>query len=123
MVLQNMFSSFGWTVWLLALISALMLAVCTLMLTRNLADRVLALENVLLLWLVYPLVKVYMSLVRLARGGEVHEMGILFLVFIPVPYVEASSSYAFANKYHRMLVGAAGIMTNYFLHQSPCWYG
>ncbi len=42
-------------------------------------------------------------------------MGIMLLVFMPVPYVEASAAYAFRNKYHRMVVGAAGIMTELFL--------
>ena len=42
-------------------------------------------------------------------GGEMHVMGIMLLVFMPVPYVDASSSWAFRSKWHRALVGAAGI--------------
>lgn len=42
-------------------------------------------------------------------GGEVHTMGIMLLVFTPVPYVDASSSWAFRNKWHRAVVGAAGM--------------
>jgi len=79
----------------------------------------LALENLLLLGLIYPIVK---GIHEFGHGyavkrwqGEVHEMGIMFLVFIPVPYVEASAAYAFSNKYQRMLVGAAGIMVEVML--------
>ncbi len=115
-----LFSPLGWAVWLVSVTMALLLAgVHWDSLTGNLADRVLALENVLLLWLVYPVVKGIHELGHgyaiKRHGGEVHELGIMFLVFIPVPYVEASSSYAFANKYHRMLVGGAGILTELFL--------
>lgn len=42
-------------------------------------------------------------------GGAVHTMGIMLLVFMPVPYVDASSSWAFRNKWHRMFVGAGGM--------------
>ena len=42
-------------------------------------------------------------------GGEVHIIGIMFLVFTPVPYVDASSSWALRNKFHRAIVGAAGM--------------
>lgn len=43
--------------------------------------------------------------------GEVHIMGVMFLVFMPLPYVDASSAWAFRRKWHRVLVGAAGILT------------
>lgn len=44
-------------------------------------------------------------------GGHVKEMGITFLVFSPVPYVDASDSWAFQNKYKRVMVSAMGIIT------------
>jgi putative peptide zinc metalloprotease protein len=43
-------------------------------------------------------------------GGEVHVMGIMFLVLTPVPYVDASSSWAFREKWHRIIVGGAGMV-------------
>ena len=48
---------------------------------------------------------------RLNRnGGEVHTMGVMFLVLVPLPYVDASSAWAFRHKWHRAIVGMAGIM-------------
>jgi putative peptide zinc metalloprotease protein len=83
-------------------------------LTENLADRVLATENLLLLWLVYPVVKLiheFGHAYAVKRwGGEVHEMGLMFLIFVPIPYVDASASTAFESKYRRMLVASAGIL-------------
>lgn len=45
-----------------------------------------------------------------AGGGEVHAMGVMMLVFTPMPYVDASSAWAFRRKWHRVIVGAAGMM-------------
>ncbi|MDD4889716.1 MAG: PqqD family peptide modification chaperone [Phycisphaerae bacterium] len=42
-------------------------------------------------------------------GGEVHAMGVMFLIFTPLPYVDASSSWAFRSKWHRMVVGMGGM--------------
>ncbi|MFP4053511.1 MAG: PqqD family peptide modification chaperone [Phycisphaerae bacterium] len=42
-------------------------------------------------------------------GGEVHTMGIMLLVLTPMPYVDASSAWAFRRKWHRVLVGASGM--------------
>lgn len=88
-------------------------------LTGNLADRVLAVENLLWLWLSYPIVKFCHEMGHawaVRRGnGEVHEMGVMFLVFAPVPYVDASASTAFRDKWARIGVAAAGILVELFL--------
>ena len=47
---------------------------------------------------------------QLAGGaGEVHVMGVMFLVFMPLPYMDASSAWALADKWRRVVVGAAGM--------------
>jgi len=48
-------------------------------------------------------------------GGEVHVMGIMFLVFTPLPYVDASSMWAFGSKWRRVIVGASGMLVELFL--------
>lgn len=88
-------------------------------LTRNVTDKVLAVDNIILLWLIYPVIKLLHELGHgycLKRnGGEVHELGIMLLVLIPMPYVDASASSAFADKKQRMLVGMAGILVELFI--------
>jgi putative peptide zinc metalloprotease protein len=83
-------------------------------LTENLSDRVLSASNLVLLWFVYPAVKAIHEwahgLAVKARGGTVREIGLLFVVFTPVPYVDATSSYAFPSKWARAQVAAAGIL-------------
>lgn len=88
-------------------------------LTKNITDRVLAADNLILLWLIYPVIKLLHELghgFAVKRGGGVvHELGVMLLVMIPMPYVDASSSSAFADKKQRMLVGAAGILVELFI--------
>ena len=83
-------------------------------LTENLSDRVLAASNVALLWFTYPLVKAVHEgahgMAVKAWGGTVREIGLMFIVFTPVPYVDATSSYRFPSKWARAAVAAAGIM-------------
>lgn len=83
-------------------------------LTENLSDRVLSASNLVLLWFVYPVVKAIHEwahgLAVKARGGTVREIGLLFIIFTPVPYVDATSSYAFPSKWARAQVAAAGIL-------------
>lgn len=42
-------------------------------------------------------------------GGEVHTMGLMLLVLMPVPYVDASSASAFRSKWQKAVVGAGGM--------------
>jgi len=88
-------------------------------LTRNVIDKVLAVDNIILLWLIYPVIKLLHELGHgycvKRNGGEVHELGIMLLVLVPMPYVDASASSAFADKKQRILVGMAGILVELFI--------
>lgn len=48
-------------------------------------------------------------------GGEVHVMGIMLMIFTPMPYVDATSSWGFRQRWKRVLVGAAGMIVELFL--------
>lgn len=88
-------------------------------LTRNVTDRVLAPGNLLLMFFVFPIVKALHELghgFAVKRwGGEVHDMGIMLLVLMPVPYVDATASWEFRDKSKRMVVGAAGVLVELFI--------
>ena len=109
---------FGWA----GLLAWLTLVAIAALLTLEHADGLIAHArsrfldplNLLALWLCYPVVKGlhefgHAFAIRV-WGGVVHEMGVMLLVFVPVPYVEASAATVFPEKSHRMVVGAAGIM-------------
>jgi putative peptide zinc metalloprotease protein len=115
-----LFSGLGALLWLLVVGTAAILgAVHWQDLTDNLADWALAPSNLLLLWLVYPVVKACHELghgFAVKRwGGEVHDLGIMLIVLMPVPYVDASAASAFRDKYKRMVVGAAGMLVELLL--------
>lgn len=48
-------------------------------------------------------------------GGEVHTLGVMFMLLVPLPYVDATASWSFRDKSKRMLVGAAGMLTEFFI--------
>jgi putative peptide zinc metalloprotease protein len=88
-------------------------------LTEDITHRVLAPHNLLIMGLVFPLLKAlhefgHACAVK-AWGGEVHEMGIMLLVLMPIPYVDASSANAFPEKSRRLVVGAAGMVVELFV--------
>lgn len=88
-------------------------------LAHEVSSRVLAPENLVMLFLIFPLVKGlhefgHACAVK-AWGGEVHEMGIMLLVLVPVPYVDASAASAFPQRSRRLLVGAAGMAVELFI--------
>lgn len=78
------------------------------------ASRLSDPHNLLLMALVYPLVKALHefghAFAAKVWGGGVHEMGVLLLVLMPIPYVDASSASTFADKRRRIVVAAAGIL-------------
>ena len=113
----------GWggaLLWLAVVLPALvMLAPHWPDLTGNLSDHVLAGENLVLMALVFPVVKALHELGHAtstrASGGEVHDMGVMLLVLMPVPYVDASSSSVFRSRWRRATVGAAGMLVELFV--------
>lgn len=88
-------------------------------LTRDFGQRLLAASNLWLLALVFPLLKAVHELAHgfavKRGGGEVHEMGLMFLVFYPVPYVDASAAHTFPGKWQRAWVCAAGMVAELWL--------
>lgn len=119
-LVRPLFGPVGFVLWLAVVVyGAILAGVHWAELTENLSDRVLATENIFLIVLTYPFVKAFHELGHgyavKSWGGEVHEMGIMLLVMMPVPYVDASSSSAFREKWRRAVVGAAGIMVEMLL--------
>lgn len=117
---RGVLSPWGAVLWLLVVVPALVLAGQNWSaLTANLSDRVLSSSNLLVMLAVYPVVKLLHELghglVTRVYGGPVPQLGLMFMMFAPVPYVEASSASAFPSKYRRALVGAAGMLVEVFV--------
>ncbi len=117
---RPLFSRAGALVWGAFVAMAAVLAVVHWGdLTHGARDALLEPRNLLLLWLAYPVLKGLHELGHAfavkVHGGEVHEMGILLLVLMPVPYVDASAASVLPDKGQRALVGAAGVLVELFL--------
>ncbi|MCA9312087.1 MAG: hypothetical protein KDA21_12820 [Phycisphaerales bacterium] len=88
------------------------------------ADALLSLANAPLLLATFVLIKVChefghaIACRRLCgsvsedgrrEGGHVHRMGVMLLVLMPVPYVDASSAWRSGRRWRRIVVAAAGM--------------
>jgi len=110
-----------WVVaWLAVVVPAVLLVPAQwAQLSASSSDQLLAADNLLMLALLFPLVKLVHELGHglacKAFGGEVHETGAMLLVLYPVPYVDASNAATFVDKWQRALVGAAGMLAELFV--------
>jgi putative peptide zinc metalloprotease protein len=114
------FGPVGFALWLLVVGTAVVLAAVHWHdLTSGMFDRLLAPQHALLLWACFPVIKTAHELGHAYAtkrfGGEVHDLGVMLLVFTPVPYVDASAASAFGSKWQRLTVGAAGMLVELFL--------
>lgn len=117
---RPLFTVFGALLWLAVVIPAAVLASTHWdELTGNFVDRVLAAENLLVVALVYPVVKLIHELghgyAAKANGREVRDMGVMLLLLFPVPYVDISSAAALKSKWRRAFIGAAGMISEVFV--------
>jgi len=119
-VFGRLFSWYGFILWLgLLAVGFYFLAGRWDELSKG-ASNVLSTDNLPYLYLGFALVKVFhefghaFACKKFGRqagtSGEVHVMGIMFLVFTPMPYVDASTTWTLRRKWHRVLVSAAGMI-------------
>ncbi len=109
---------FTWSAFVLWLIIVLCALAATVInwseLSNSLSDQLFSTGNLLMLWLIYPLIKLLHEFGHAFAvkkwGGEVHEMGIMILAMTPIPYIDATASGFFPEKRHRIAVAAMGMM-------------
>ena len=119
-LVRPLFSVYGALAWCVVVGAALVLGASHWTeLTQDAGSRLLSGQNMLLLWIAYPCVKALHELghgfAAKVWGAEVHEMGIMFLVLMPVPCVDSSAANVFPDKRKRMVVAAAGILVEVLL--------
>ncbi|WP_374619971.1 peptidase M50 [Devosia sp.] len=119
-LVRPLFSYWGLLAWLALVIAGAVLgAMNWAELTGDATDRLLSVGNLALIVAVYPFVKALHeaghAYAAKVWGGQVHEVGIMLLIFVPAPYVDATSATAFQSKARRMVVSGAGIMVEFGL--------
>lgn len=110
-----LFSPLGAAAWVMLILAAAATAFLSrARLEAPTAEMILTASNIGYLAAAYVVVKLLHELghgLAVRRwGGEVREVGVMMLVFFPVPYVDASQAAFFPNKYQRMVVSGAGIL-------------
>jgi putative peptide zinc metalloprotease protein len=115
-----LFSWIGLLLWLMLVAAGLYFVVGNLRELIHQSTDILAPDNLILLYVSIVMIKIChefghaFACKRFGRltgtGGQVHVMGVMFLVFVPLPYVDASSAWAFRKKWHRAVVGMSGVM-------------
>lgn len=88
--------------------------------TENILDP----DNLVLLYAGVLLLKIFHEIGHAAAcvryGGEVNTIGVMFLLFTPLPYVDATSSWVLTDKWQRILVSSAGMMVEVFIGCLAC---
>lgn len=86
---------------------------------KDQSDGILAPSNLALLYLGVVIIKIihefgHAFAVR-RFGGEVHAIGVMLMIFTPLPYTDATAAWAFRGKWERVFVGAAGMIFELFV--------
>ena len=115
---------FLWT-WKAVAVLLVMMASSGWLLTRDTGSfvsrmpNIFGWENLFIIWIVMILVKIVHEfghgLSCKHFGGEVHEMGAMFILFSPFLFCNATDSWVFTEKWKRIVVNFAGIYLELFL--------
>lgn len=113
------FSRFGFLLWLMTVLYAGKIIIDNSEMVSLQAQGVLSPNNMLYLYITLFILKMLHefghAMMCKKFGGPVHTIGLMFLVFTPLPYMDASSSWGFRNNFQRVLVGSAGMLVELFL--------
>lgn len=118
-VVGRLIGGVGAVIWLVVVGLGLKVVADNFPALRNEAQGILDPNNLLLLYAGLVIIKTLHEFghAYFCRkfGGEVHTMGILFMIFTPVPYMDATSSWGFRERWKRALVGLAGVIVEVFV--------
>ena len=118
-LLKPLFGLFGLLLWLGVFGGALKVVVENFDRLQSQTEGVLAPSNIILLYVSMVLIKTLheMGHAYVCRhyGGEVHIMGVMLLVFTPIPYMDASASWSFRSRWQRLFVASAGMIVEIFV--------
>ncbi len=105
-------------IWTAAIVFGLLSVVQNSHALSEQTQGILAVENLPWLYLCIAGLKILHELSHALAckryGGDVHVMGVMFLVFVPLPYMDATASWAFRERRQRIIVSCAGMTAELF---------
>lgn len=91
---------------------------------REALTGILTLRNLAFFWIIFVIVKMIHEFGHAYTckyfGGEVHEIGVLFMFFTPCLYCDVSDAWIFQRRAARLWVSSAGIFVELFLAALAC---
>ncbi|MFI5381825.1 MAG: biotin/lipoyl-binding protein [Tepidisphaerales bacterium] len=118
-VMKHVIGPVGGIIWLLVVGAAVLAIAPQWASLKSSAAGAIDPQNWPFLWATFVLIKIIHELghafICRRFGGEVHELGVMFLVLMPAPYVDASTAWAFRSRWPRILVGAGGMIFELFV--------
>lgn len=116
--IHTVFSAKGVAVWAMAVIWGIKTAMENFALIYDRTQGMLSPNNLFLLYISLAVLKIFHELSHAMAtkrfGGQVPSLGVIFLVFTPLPYMDATSNWFFQKKRHRLLAGSAGMLSDLF---------
>ena len=113
-MIRALLSPVGISAYLLLLLAAAVALVQNADQLLSQTAGVLAPGNLALLYVGFVVAKVVHEFGHAAvcksYGGEVHVMGVMLLIFAPLPYVDASASWGFRLRRQRIFVSLSGVL-------------
>ncbi|MEM0913361.1 MAG: efflux RND transporter periplasmic adaptor subunit [Planctomycetota bacterium] len=119
---------FGWpglVLWLGMMAAGLWAVVGRVGELTDAGNGVLAPDNLIFLYASFAVVKLIheaghgLACKTMARrergGGEVRQCGVMLMAFIPLPYIDATSSWSFRSRRRRIVVASAGMYVELFV--------
>lgn len=119
------FTPIGLIMWCAAIVAGLWNLVGHFGELSSDAATMLSADNLFLLYITFAVLKLIHELghgyackifgEREGTNGDVRTLGIMFLVFVPFPYIDVSSAWMLRDRSKRLLVAAMGMMWELFI--------
>jgi putative peptide zinc metalloprotease protein len=118
-LIRLIFSKVSLAIWLILIIYAGKLALDHFDAIQDGAQAAFAPSNLFLVYLTGVVIKAihefgHSCAVR-RFGGEVHTIGLMFMLLAPLPYMDATASWSFRSKWQRILVSSSGMFFEFFV--------
>ncbi|WFB36457.1 hypothetical protein P3T73_01595 [Kiritimatiellota bacterium B12222] len=117
--IRKIFSLPGFILWLGLVLGAIKVAIDHAGTLADQSQGVLAPGNLFMLYISLVFIKALHEFGHAFAckryGGEVHVMGIMLMIFTPIPYVDATASWAFRQRRRRILVACSGMIVELFV--------
>lgn len=116
--IRIVFSGKGFCLWLLVVFFGIKAFIENFQQAYDQTQGILAQSNLIFIYLALAFLKCFHefghAMLSKRFGGFVPTLGVMFLVFTPLPFMDATTSWFFQNRWQRILVGSAGMMVDLF---------